>query len=337
MVNPMNEQTFTSNDPEALERLNSEIEKRKARFAERMTHAQQRNIHSSASVMPEVVAEVVAAFEKAKAHVAKFAEEIRPAFDAAEPGLCLVHGTRQKPDWETTLRDSWAAKELVRLVINYEPCPECEAVTARLKAHARWERRGVPHKLLYATFENFDARDDDYNIAKAKATAWRSVFKQYGNGCGFVILYGSVGTGKSHLAVAALKAMGDGLFITHADLVAGLRATYSSQEPDAQRRFFARYQSAPALVLDEIGVRSAGRDEEDLLYRVLAHRYDRDLFTVLTSNDELETIKSILGFRLVDRIAENSVRIACDWPSHRRVDKLEREGRGNAPGKGRAQ
>jgi len=100
-----------------------------------------------------------------------------------------------------------------------------------------------------------------------------------------VVLLGPSGVGKSHLAQAlAYRAVMAGIktrFITAADLMLQLATAHKQ---DRLKGYLNRAVLGPRLlVVDEIGYLPFGREEANLLFNVVAKRYERGSM-VLTSN-----------------------------------------------------
>lgn len=261
-----------------------------------------------------------AKFQKMRDRTMEFAAEIRPEFDAMQQAVnCAVHeGETVSADWESTLENSWPDR---RLNMVYSKCPECESDKAGARIASRLARLGIPKKLMNSTFATFSTEGSNEAESKKLTAALAKAKRQVERGKGFLLLVGFVGSGKSHLAASAIRAIGNGRFVTHGDLIAEIRATYSDKSAISKDEIIERYQECPCLVLDELGVRSEGKDEEYILYSILAYRHDRDLLTAITSNNELGIVKTILGDRLIDRMAEDYTVINLDVPSHRRSEQ----------------
>lgn len=197
-------------------------------------------------------------------------------------------------DQERTNFQSWQAKELH---IVWGKCPECEKVFQESFVNEKWRKMGIPGELMKATLDSFETKTVQQVEAMGKTKM------QVNKGSGFLIIRGKVGTGKSHLAVGVIKHFREGLFVTEADLIGELRQTYS--ENSGQEKMVAKYRETPVLVLDELSIEVKGVDIPQLLYRILGYRYSNSLFTVITSNESLQTILDILGPRLTDRVREN--------------------------------
>lgn len=237
-----------------------------------------------------------------------FAKALKRKLAQVDREHCPNHEDTPLPvDWDATLSKSWFDSKR-RLVIRYGKCPECEKLFQQALVNEKFRNMGIPEKVLHATFNNFDMDSESKRVALAKA------LKRLNKGTGFLIMHGSFGTGKSHVAAACLKYSGNGVFITEADLVAELRQTYETGGGNAM---VEKYRSVKLLVLDELSLEVKGVDISQLLYRVLAHRYDKGLLTIITSNEELSVILQILGGKLTDRVREDYQSIKFNWESHR--------------------
>lgn len=179
----------------------------------------------------------------------------------------------------------------------FRKCPQC---------HLR--EIGVPPLFLASRFERFIADTDELrqNLAKCQEFA--------ASARGFLFLLGLVGTGKSFLAAAILRARcrrGDRYF-RHLDLINWLRASYhrpASRSHDEESDIQAVCQEASLLVIDEFGVATGGNDTEVLLYNILDHRYTHLQPTILCTNLPADDFKALTGERLTDRFREASFAI----------------------------
>jgi len=100
-----------------------------------------------------------------------------------------------------------------------------------------------------------------------------------------VVLLGPSGVGKSHLAIAlAYRAAMAGIktrFITAADLMLQLG---TAKAQGRLKEYFNRAVIGPRLlIVDELGYLPFGREEANLLFNVVAKRYERSSM-ILTSN-----------------------------------------------------
>lgn len=268
----------------------------------------------------EAIAAILPGLEEQTKRSQEFFAEIRAEVAKMAPEFCLDH--EEEPlevDWEKTFGHSWRAQ---KLDVYYKPkCHICVKEDAEAFVNARWLKMGIPKKVVHATLDNFILEDNDATPAKDRKRALEKVKRQVRHKSGFILMVGKVGTGKSHLGAAAIKAIGGGEFITQYDLVGALRQSY---EKGGQEELVEKYRTAKCFVLDEISTEVKGSDIAPLLYRILSYRYDQGLLTVLTSNETLETIRDVLGIRLADRIRESFVLANFTWESARKPDETNK-------------
>lgn len=220
-------------------------------------------------------------------------------------------------DEEASLAHYYSTKKVDVL---FFPCPVCQNESLVDEKNYKWRKIGVPKKVQTATFKN-------YNITTAEQEkAHQLVFKQALTKKGFIIMLGKNGCGKSHLAAATLKICGDGIFIIEDDLVTELRRTY---DEGGKEKMLRKFKETPCLVIDDIDAQLKGDDINPLLFNILNYRYDRDLITVLTTNETLDTLQDILGNRIRDRIASDYVVANFTWDSYRRKSAAPSNTAGN--------
>jgi DNA replication protein DnaC len=253
-------------------------------------------------------------FWQKKAEAAKrFGIDLRK-FAATQGRFCDEHENTKLPvDYDKSFSKSWYNREFIKaggdFTICYGNCPKCARAENDSLVNESWIKFGVPDNLIDCTLENY-ATDGHEGKIKALEKVTAQIKRR-----GFIILRGTVGTGKTHLAVGALKKVG-GLMVTEADLLGELRKTYNSKEVSADD-VVNKYRKCECLVIDELDSEVTGIDIPQLLYRILARRYDDGKLTILTSNEELDTILEILGIKLTDRIKDNYVNVKFAWESHR--------------------
>ena len=255
----------------------------------------------------EGVAEIMPMLEKGAKETKAVADRIREELKTIDHEKCIDHEEIELPvDFDATFSKTWFNEDR-KLIVVYGVCPVCVEARKSSLVNEKKRKMGIPDKVAHATFDNFDVDEDSKRKALAKAK------RQCERDRGFLILRGEPGTGKSHLASAILQSKG-GLFVTLADMIGQLRESY---EKGGQEEVVNKFRDAKILVLDEVTVEVKGVDIPAFLYRVLAHRYDRDMLTVVTSNDSLDDILAIFGRRLADRMRQNYEVATMEWKSRR--------------------
>jgi len=137
---------------------------------------------------------------------------------------------------------------------------------------------------------------------------------------GWLLLTGTYGSGKTHLAAAIanyrVSIFGEQvMLITAPDLLDHLRATYGPTSEVGYDELFDRIRNASLLVLDDLGAESPTPWAKEKLYQLLNHRYTRRLPTVITTNIDLELIDDRIRSRLTEQALTQS--IPLDLPDHR--------------------
>ncbi|MCC9078587.1 ATP-binding protein [Litorilinea aerophila] len=188
-----------------------------------------------------------------------------------------------------------------------------KAVPCRCQAQARLEKRlrrlqttSNLAALKHLTFERFIPEpahlppDKVFNLRRAYDTC--VYFAQ--NPEGWLLLTGTYGCGKTHLAAAianARLAQGEAvLFMIVPDLLDHLRATFNPQSEVSYDSLFEQLRTVPLLILDDLGTQSSTPWAQEKLFQLLNYRYNAQLPTVITTNQRLEELEPRLRSRLAD-------------------------------------
>ena len=194
-----------------------------------------------------------------------------------------------------------------------------EQRTQRMIARAQ-----IPKRYEQCAFENFDAKFNgaDISLAEAKIIAKGFVndYPPHREGTG-LLLVGSVGLGKTHLAVSTLRALitergATGLFCDYRDLLKQVQNSYNRQVSETELEVLRPVFEAEVLVLDELGASKPTDWVWDTVAHILNTRYNERLTTIITTNypntaelsrslqTDLEraTYKQTLGDRIGERM-----------------------------------
>src|SRR5487761_2432369 len=143
-----------------------------------------------------------------------------------------------------------------------------------------------------------------------------------------VVILGPSGVGKTHLAIAlgylATQHGHKVRFTTAADLVMTLEtAQRQGRWKEALHRTVSVYK---LLIIDEIGYLPLGREQANLLFQVVAKRYEKGA-TILTSNltfgswDQAFAGDPVLTAAMLDRLLHHSTVVSIQGESYRLKDK----------------
>ncbi len=194
--------------------------------------------------------------------------------------------------------------------------------------------RGVSHLSTLSlhrdqTFDSFSLRavelpaGERENLRRAVALT-----RDFGERpAGWLVLTGTFGCGKTHLAAAianqqVAKAGVIPMFVVVPDLLDHLRATFSPSSTTTLDRLFEQVKSAPLLILDDLGTESATPWAREKLFQLLNYRYAARLPTIITTSDSIDQIESRLRSRMLD--SARCTVFAIGAPSYR-GSKAQRE------------
>jgi DNA replication protein DnaC len=139
---------------------------------------------------------------------------------------------------------------------------------------------------------------------------------------GWLVLLGSFGTGKTHLAAAignrCLELGYPAIFIVVPDLLDHLRSTFSPTTETTFDDLFESVRGAPVLLLDDLGTQTTTQWATEKLFQILNHRYMMKLPTVITTNVPLAELGDRLASRMADPELSLCVSLAgTDWRAGR--------------------
>ncbi len=140
-----------------------------------------------------------------------------------------------------------------------------------------------------------------------------------------LFVHGPTGSGKTHLACIVLNEIirlyrKPVLFAkTHRDVLSRVKATFNvnSDLYGEGRRIEEELAAVPALVIDDLGVKTMTEFESQLIYDIIDSRYDYNRLTIITSNDPIDAFHDIAQGRVTSRLREMCREVHLQAPDHR--------------------
>lgn len=195
-----------------------------------------------------------------------------------------------------------------------------KAEQARQRLEAMIGEAHIPARFIGRTLDNFRAETDGQRHALQVVREFVDNFETHYRRGSTLILSGLPGTGKSHLATAALQSLMPrhcGLYTTCMNVIRAVRGTWRKDSERSETEVLNIYASVPLLVLDEIGVQYGTDGEQTILFDVLDRRYREMQPSIFLTNQNQKGFTEFVGERTFDRLRETSTWVAFDWPSHR--------------------
>jgi DNA replication protein DnaC len=198
-----------------------------------------------------------------------------------------------------------------------------EECVCRLQERAarRLSRAAIPKRYKDCTLESyhtdFPSSHRSQGTALLRARKFVEGYPLETDGKG-LLLVGSIGVGKTHLAVGILQALvtergATGLFCDYRDLLKQVQNSYNSQVRETELEVLRPVFDAEVLVLDELGAAKPSDWVWDTVAHILNTRYNDRRTTIITTNyanlaplegPPKEQGKSIREETLGDRITE---------------------------------
>jgi DNA replication protein DnaC len=243
---------------------------------------------------------------------------------------------------------------------------EREAVRCDCRVKGRAERllaaAHIPPRYEHCDLANFQYDPDDKNqksIRDARWLAGRFVEEYPANKTGLLFV-GSVGVGKTHLAIGIIKDLIHEkgihcLFCDYRELLKSIQNSYNSSVQATEMGILRPIFDAEVLVLDELGAVRTTEWVFDTVNYILNSRYNDSKTTIITTNfpdapedtghevnnlrnpsdaeraARRETLGDRIGERMRSRLHEMCKKVEMDGPDYRQHTKQAHFQRISAP------
>tara|TARA_R110002020_G_scaffold475698_1_gene711801 strand:- start:1043 stop:1834 length:792 start_codon:yes stop_codon:yes gene_type:complete len=149
---------------------------------------------------------------------------------------------------------------------------------------------------------------NDFNISLNETTreAFNTCFDwSEGNGNPFLTLYGEVGVGKTHLAIAAgYKIISRKESVTYYSSSELMRKISSGMNNNGLSKLMEETKSANCLILDDLGREYSTDWSTSLYHEIIDYRYQKKLRTLFTTNNSIQELEKFLGIPAVSRLMD---------------------------------
>lgn len=201
----------------------------------------------------------------------------------------------------------------------------CSCRKLRSKS-GQFESVRLPRRYDGFHFSNYKPQSQTQESALKLAMSLTMEFPAVDRG---LLLMGSVGVGKTHLAVSILKGLTERgfkcLFYEFGSLLKEIQDSYNPQTFASELGVLSPVLRSDVLVLDELGASKPTDWVRDTMAHIINTRYNDKKLTVFTTNylddrrrDGEEVLEDRIGTRLRSRLYEMARTVVIDGKDYRR-------------------
>ena len=144
----------------------------------------------------------------------------------------------------------------------------------------------IPSRFRECSFHNYYPKNDSQFFAHSFASRLVAEYPVVESG---LLFMGSVGVGKTHLAIAVLRELIEKkgvacLFYESGSLLKAIQDSYNPVSQTSEMRVLAPVYQAEVLALDELGATVPTNWVRDTLYQIINTRYNNKKLTIFTTN-----------------------------------------------------
>jgi DNA replication protein DnaC len=154
----------------------------------------------------------------------------------------------------------------------------------------RLENSRIPPNFQNKSLENFLCESRRPELDSQLRDVWLTV-NEFANGKlkePGLLLMGEPGSGKTHLAVAALRTRiargAEGLFYNYQELLNNIVSSYKPEAGAGAREAYREALDAEILLIDDLGANRVTEWVQDTITAIITHRYDNRKPLIATTN-----------------------------------------------------
>ncbi|MBN2120687.1 MAG: ATP-binding protein [Candidatus Omnitrophica bacterium] len=219
-------------------------------------------------------------------------------------------------------------------------CNYCRAETERKRREVEFRERqkkieeqikaaNIEKRFVDVTFENYSVNPNNQQQAKNFRTLRDFVddFEHHLDAGTWLLLLGSYGVGKTHLATAVIKSLitkgHTAILVKLNGLFDTVKQTYAGGSALTDKELIKKVIGIDCLVLDEIDVQRNSKTDRLITFEILNGRYEKMKPTILIGNCKIDEIEDIFDGAIVDRIYEVGKILLFNWDSYRREQRFK--------------
>jgi DNA replication protein DnaC len=180
----------------------------------------------------------------------------------------------------------------------------CQCRIAKSKEH-HLDRLNIPKRHADCHFHNYNAEHQSQKTAYKMASELAFKYPAVDRG---LLLMGTVGVGKTHLAVSILKALSEkgisSYFCEFGTMLKQIQDSYNPISHNTELQLLTPLFESEVLVLDELGASKPSDWMRDTLSHIINTRYNDKKLTIFTTNylDKRYHSEEILAERIGERL-----------------------------------
>jgi len=181
----------------------------------------------------------------------------------------------------------------------------------------------IPLRFEKHSFDSYLEKTPEHTKKKSLCFDYARNFPEKFKRGTSIILTGTTGTGKTHLACAIANYIiqehcKSAVFTSVLNAVRRVKETYKKGSLETEREAIKSFLQPDLLILDEIGVQFGSDTEKMISFDIINQRYENLKPTILISNLSADNLRQFVGDRIMDRMKQNNgLLISFDFESHR--------------------
>ena len=189
------------------------------------------------------------------------------------------------------------------------------------------ETAGIGKRFAEKDFSTFVSNPENESFFR-RVVDYALRFEEFAKEGKGLLLIGSAGIGKTHLAVSALKQIAmqgnTVLFGSFVDIVQNIKSTFGKESTFSESDIIEKLAGIDVLVIDDLGKENISNYVKMIAYQVINRRYVDMKPTIITTNDTSTELEKKYDAATVSRLLESCIVVAfADVKDYRR--KLSKE------------